>query len=207
MKKIIPMMLCVAAMLFVSCKEQPVPEFIDDKPAKSTTMEDLLTRRSVREYTDQVPPMEVIEEICKAGTYAPTGMNRQSPIIIAVTNKEMRDKLSRLNARVMENDSIDPFYGAPVVLVVLADKNVHTYIEDGSLVMGNLMNAAHAKGLGSCWIHRAKEVFETEEGKQILADLGIEGDYVGIGNCILGYTAGEYPKAKPRKENWVYWVK
>lgn len=208
MKKIIPMMLCAAAvLLFASCKEKTVPEFIDDKPAKNTAMENLLTRRSVRQYTDQMPPMEVIEEICKAGTYAPTGMNKQSPIIIAVTNREMRDSLSRLNARVLGNDSIDPFYGAPVVLVVLADKDSsYTYLEDGSLVMGNLMNAAHAKGLGSCWIHRAKEVFESEEGKQILADLGIEGNYVGIGNCILGYVAGEYPKAKPRKENWVYWV-
>ena len=206
-RNIIPLILCAVAMLFASCKEQPVPEFIDDKPEKDIAMENLLTRRSVRQYTAEVPPMEVIEEICKAGTYAPTGMNRQSPIIIAVTNKELRDSLSRMNARVMGNDSIDPFYGAPVVLVVLADKNVHTYLEDGSLVMGNLMNAAHAKGLGSCWIHRAKEVFETEEGKQILKDLGIEGDYVGIGNCILGYTDGDYPEAKPRKENWVYWVK
>jgi nitroreductase len=206
-RNIIPLILCAVAMLFASCKEQPVPEFIDDKPEKNIAMENLLTRRSVRQYTAEVPPMEVIEEICKAGTYAPTGMNRQSPIIIAVTNKELRDSLSRMNARVMGNDSIDPFYGAPVVLVVLADKNVHTCVEDGSLVMGNLMNAAHAKGLGSCWIHRAREVFETEEGKQILKDLGIEGDYVGIGNCILGYTDGEYPEAKPRKENWVYWVK
>jgi nitroreductase len=209
MKKIIPMIVCAAAvLLFVSCKEQTVPEFIDDKPAKNTAMENLLTRRSVRQYTDEMPPMEVIEEICKAGTYAPTGRNLQSPIIIAVTNREMRDSLSRMNARVLENDSIDPFYGAPVVLVVLANRDTsYTYLEDGSLVMGNLMNAAHAKGLGSCWIHRAKEVFETPEGKQILADLGIEGDYVGIGNCILGYTAGEYPDPAPRKENWVYWVK
>ena len=205
-RNIIPLILCAVAMLFASCKEQPVPEFIDDKPEKNIAMENLLTRRSVRQYTAEVPPMEVIEEICKAGTYAPTGMNRQSPIIIAVTNKEMRDRLSKLNAAVMGADN-DPFYGAPVVLVVLADKNVHTYIEDGSLVMGNLMNAAHAKGLGSCWIHRAREVFESEDGKQILNDLGIEGDYVGIGNCILGYTAGDYPEAKPRKENWVYWVK
>ena len=205
-RNIIPLILCAVAMLFASCKEQPVPEFIDDKPEKNIAMENLLTRRSVRQYTAEVPPMEVIEEICKAGTYAPTGMNRQSPIIIAVTNKEMRDRLSKMNAAVMGADN-DPFYGAPVVLVVLADKNVHTYVEDGSLVMGNLMNAAHAKGLGSCWIHRAKEMFETEEGKQILKDLGIEGDYVGVGNCILGYTAGDYPEAKPRKENWVYWVK
>jgi len=202
------MVLCAVTMLLCyACKEQTVPAIIDDNPQKNVAMENLLTRRSVRQYTDQVPPMDVIEEICKAGTYAPTGMNRQSPIIIAVTNREMRDSLSRLNARVLENDSIDPFYGAPVVLVVLADSSAHTYLEDGSLVMGNLMNAAHAKGLGSCWIHRAKEVFESEEGKQILADLGIEGNYVGIGNCILGYTAGEYPEAKPRKENWVYWVK
>ena len=192
----------------MSCQQKAAEstESVDQENVKSTTMEDLLTRRSVRSYTDEIPPMEVIEEICKAGTYAPTGMNRQSPIIIAVTNRELRDRLSKLNAAVMGADN-DPFYGAPVVLVVLADKNVHTYIEDGSLVMGNLMNAAHAMGLGSCWIHRAKEVFESEEGKQILADLGIEGDYVGIGNCILGYTAGDYPEAKPRKENWVYWVK
>ena len=175
----------------------------------NTTMEDLLTRRSIRSYTDEMPPMEVIEEICKAGTYAPTGMNKQSPIIIAVTNREVRDKLSRLNANVFGKDNdMDPFYGAPVVLVVLADRNAaFTWLEDGSLVMGNLLNAAHAKGLGSCWIHRAKEVFETEEGKAILADLGIEGDYVGIGNCILGYVKGDYPQARPRKENYVYWIK
>lgn len=172
----------------------------------NTTMEDLLTRRSVRSYTEEMPPREVIEEICKAGTYAPTGMNRQSPIIIAVTNREVRDQLSRLNAAVMGSDS-DPFYGAPVVLVVLADSTAAmTWKEDGSLVMGNLLNAAHAKGLGSCWIHRAKEVFETEEGKAILANLGIEGNFVGIGNCILGYTNGDEPEARPRKENYVYWI-
>ncbi|MCQ2305560.1 MAG: nitroreductase [Bacteroidales bacterium] len=172
----------------------------------NTTMDDLLTRRSVRSYTEEMPPREVIEEICQAGTYAPTGMNRQSPIIIAVTNREMRDQLSRLNAAVMGSDS-DPFYGAPVVLVVLADSTAAmTWKEDGSLVMGNLLNAAHAKGLGSCWIHRAKEVFETEEGKAILANLGIEGNFVGIGNCILGYTNGDEPEARPRKENYVYWI-
>ena len=204
----ITMILCAAMMMCMSCQQKAAEstETVDQENVKNTTMEDLLTRRSVRSYTDEIPPMEVIEEICKAGTYAPTGMNRQSPIIIAVTNKEMRDRLSKMNAAVMGADN-DPFYGAPVVLVVLADTNVHTCVEDGSLVMGNLMNAAHAKGLGSCWIHRAKEMFETEEGKQILKDLGIEGDYVGVGNCILGYTAGDYPEAKPRKENWVYWVK
>ena len=181
-----------------------------NETAMNTTMNDLLTRRSVRSYTDEVPPMEVIEEICKAGTYAPTGMNRQAPIIIAVTNREVRDRLSKLNAAVFGPDNdMDPFYGAPVVLVVLADTTAaFTWKEDGSLVMGNLLNAAHAKGLGSCWIHRAKEVFETEEGKAILRDLGIDDTkYVGIGNCILGYVDGDYPEAKPRKDNYVYWIK
>ncbi len=208
MKKHLFLVVGIAVMLCMSCQEKPAatPEPTEKETVKNSTMEDLLTRRSVRSYTDEIPPMEVIEEICKAGTYAPTGMNRQSPIIIAVTNREVRDRLSKLNAQVMNSDN-DPFYGAPVVLVVLADRQVGTYLEDGSLVMGNLMNAAHAKGLGSCWIHRAREVFETEEGKKILADLGIEGDYVGIGNCILGYTNGDYPEPAPRKENWVYWIK
>ena len=128
------------------------------------------------------------------------------PIIVAVTNKEVRDELSKMNASAMGSEN-DPFYGAPVVLIVLADKSVRTEVYDGSLVMGNLMLAADAKGIGSCWIHRAKEVFESEEGKEILKSLGIEGDYEGIGNCILGYADGEAPLAKPRKNNFVYWVK
>lgn len=180
-----------------------------EETTMNTTMQDLLTRRSIRSYTDQVPPREVIEEICEAGTYAPTGMNRQAPIIVAVTNREVRYRLSQLNAAVFGKDNdMDPFYGAPVVLVVLADTTAAmTWKEDGSLVMGNLLNAAHAKGLGSCWIHRAKEVFETEEGKAILTELGIDANkYVGIGNCILGYVNGDYPEAKPRKENYVYWI-
>ena len=151
-------------------------------------------------------PRETLEKILEAGTYAPTGMNRQSPIIVAITNKEVRDRLSALNAKIMGRDGIDPFYGAPVVVVVLADKAVRTYKYDGSLVMGNLMLAADSLGLGSCWIHRAKEEFETEEGKQILRNLGIEGDYEGIGHCILGYIDGEYPEVRPRKDNYIYYV-
>ena len=195
----------------VSCCDAKKGEVSDNETTTettmNTTMQDLMTRRSIRSYTDEIPSDEVIAEICEAGTYAPTGMNRQSPIIIAVTNREMRDKLSQMNAAVMNSEG-DPFYGAPVVLVVLANREAAmTWKEDGSLVMGNLMNAAHAKGLGSCWIHRAREVFETPEGKAILADLGIEGDYVGIGNCILGYVNGDYPEARPRKDNYVYWIK
>ncbi len=169
-------------------------------------MQNLLTRRSVRKYKPDMVPQEKLDKILKAGTYAATGMGRQSPIILAVTDKAMRDRLSKMNAAIMGVDS-DPFYGAPVVLVVLADKNVPTYIYDGSLVMGNLMNAAHAEGIASCWIHRAKEEFNSPEGKQILQDLGITGDYEGIGHCILGYADGDEPAAKPRKENYVYSVK
>ena len=211
MKRVLFIIALATIAAFSSCgdKENATKEDNTNETTMNTTMQDLLTRRSIRSYTDQIPPKEVIEEICEAGTYAPTGMNRQSPIIIAVTNREVRDRLSKLNASVFgpDNDN-DPFYGAPVVLVVLADSTAAlTWKEDGSLVMGNLLNAAHAKGLGSCWIHRAKEVFETEEGKAILAELGIDTNkYVGIGNCILGYVNGEYPEARPRKENYVYWI-
>lgn len=162
-------------------------------------------RRSVRAYQDKPVPRDAIERICEAGTYAPTGMGFQSPIILAVTNRQLRDRLSAMNARIMGRDA-DPFYSAPVVLVVLADKSRGTYLYDGSLVMANLMLAAHAEGLGSCWIHRAKEEFESEEGKAILKELGIEGDYEGIGHCILGYADGPAPEAKPRKADYVKWV-
>lgn len=170
-------------------------------------LEVILSRRSVKSYKPDMVPKDVIERVVEAGTYAATGRNAQSPIIIAITNKEVRDKLSALNGKIMgTKEGFDPFYGAPVVLVVLADKSCGTYVYDGSLVMGNLMLAAHAEGIGSCWIHRAKEEFELPEGKEILAALGIKGDYEGIGHCVLGYAQGEEPMAKPRKENYVYWL-
>ena len=170
----------------------------------SEVINNMKTRRSIRKYKPDMIPEDVLNRIIEAGTYAATG--KQSPIIIAVTNKEIRDKFSKMNAEIMGVDS-DPFYGAPVVLIVLADKARPTYVYDGSLVMGNLMLAAHAEGIGSCWIHRAKEEFESAEGKAFLKSLGIEGDYEGIGHCVLGYTDGEEPKAMPRKENYVYCVK
>ncbi len=167
------------------------------------TFENMKHRRSIRSYREEPIPEEILEKILEAGTWAPTGRNLQSPIILAVTDKEMRDRLSALNAAVMGSDR-DPFYGAPVVLVVLADRSARTHVYDGSLVMGNLMHAAHALGVGSCWIHRAREVFDSPEGKEILASLGIVGDYEGIGNCILGYPEGELPPMRPRKENYIY---
>lgn len=163
------------------------------------------TRRSIRNFKPDRVPKEVIDQIITAGTYAATAMNKQSPIIIAVTNKEVRDQLSKLNAEIMGTKS-DPFYGAPVVLIVLADKSLSNHVYDGSLVMGNLMLAAHSLGIGSCWIHRAKEEFQHPEGLEILKSLGIEGEYEGIGHCVLGYVANEYPKAPERKKNWVYYI-
>jgi len=165
----------------------------------------LKERRSCRSYKPDPIPTEILDQILEAGTYAPTGMGRQSPIMIAVTDRETRDRLSRMNAAVMGTDN-DPFYGAPVVIVVLADRSIGTAVYDGSLVMGNLMNAAHALGIGSCWIHRAKEEFESEEGKAILKKLGIEGNYEGIANLILGYAEKPAAAAAPRKADYVYYV-
>ena len=169
------------------------------------TIKDMIERRSIRKYKPESVPQKLIEEIAKAGTYAASGMGRQPCIILAVTNRELRDRLSAINAAIMGTDK-DPFYGAPAVLVVLAEKSVPTRVYDGSLVMGNLMNAAHALGLGSCWIHRAKETFESAEGREILESLGITGEYEGIGNCIIGYPDEERP-AKPRKDNFIYYIK
>ena len=167
------------------------------------SLKTLIERRSCRSYKPDPIPADILDQILEAGTYAATGMGKQSPIMIAVTDKETRDKLSRMNAAVM-GASNDPFYGAPVVIIVLANRAVPTYLYDGSLVMGNLMNAAHALGIASCWIHRAKEEFESAEGKAMLKELGIEGDYEGIGHCILGYAAQESNAPAPRKDNYVY---
>ena len=171
----------------------------------SNLLETMKTRRSIRKFKGEPIPKDILEQIIEAGTYAATGMNMQSPIIVAVTNKEIRDEFSKWNAEIMGKD-IDPFYGAPVVLIVLAKKERPTAVYDGSLVMGNLMLMAHELGIGSCWIHRAKEEFETERGKEFLKKLGIEGEYEGIGHCALGYVDGESPAVLPRKEDWVYYV-
>ena len=167
----------------------------------------MIARRSIRKFKPDMVPQDVIYQIIEAGTYAATGKNKQAPIIIAVTNKAVRDELSKVNAKIMGVET-DPFYGAPVVLIVLADKNATpTYVYDGSLVMGNMMLAAYSLGIGSCWIHRAKQEFEMPEYKKFLKDLGIEGDYEGIGHCVIGYADCELPAPPPRKANYVYYVK
>lgn len=171
------------------------------------TLKVLEARRSCRNFdSDKMVSGDDLQEIIKAGTYAANGRGLQSPIIIAVTNKEMRDKIAKENAKIMGTD-MDPFYGAPVILIVLADKEVGTHVYDGSLVMGNLMTAAESLGISSIWIHRAKEEFESDFGKKILSDLGIEGDYEGIGHCALGYAKEPAKTPAPRKENYVYYIK
>ena len=169
------------------------------------TMQTIFTRKSVKKYKATPVEKALIEQIVAAGLAAPSGLNKQAPIVLAVTNKALRDELSRLNAGKDPFLRPDPFYGAPCVLVVLADKSVPTYVYDGSLVMENMLLAAHSLGLGACWIHRARETFEMPEGKAILKKLGIDGDYEGIGNCIVGYP-DMTPVEKPRKENRVYYI-
>lgn len=171
----------------------------------SECLEVMKTRRSHRAYSDQPVPQEAIEKIIAAGLMAPSGRGMQPVVIVAVTNREMRDRLAELNAKVM-GAKTDPFYGAPVVLVVLADKKSHTYVYDGSVAMENMLLAAQDLKLGSCWIHRAKEVFASEEGQALLKQWGLTGDYEGIGNCIIGYPLDE-PKEKARREGRVIYVR
>ena len=171
------------------------------------TLKVIKERRGCKTFKPEQIKDEELQAILEAGTYAATGRGMQSPIIISITNKDMIDKIRKINLDIMGNPPIDPFYGAPQLCVVLADKSSMTYVYDGSLVIGNMMLAATSLGIGSRWIHRAKETFETEEGKEILKSLGIEGDYEGIGNCILGYPSEPLPEAAPRKENYIYYIK
>lgn len=164
-------------------------------------------RRSIRKFKAEMPSKADLEQIVEAGLYAANGRGRQAVITIAVTDKELRDKLSAVNNEIMGGpEGNDPFYGAPAILIVLANKEVPTAPYDGSLVMGNLMLVAHSLGLGSIWIHRAKEEFEMPEYQKLLKDLGIEGEWEGIGHCAVGYIDGENPAAAPRNDGRVFWV-
>ena len=161
-------------------------------------METILHRRSIRRFAPEQIREETLAQILQAGLYAPSGRGAQPVVFVVVQDQATLAELSRLNAAVMGADT-DPFYGAPTVIVVLADRSRPTWVEDGSLALGNLMNAAHALGLGSCWIHRAREVFDSPEGQALLHQWGLEGTYAGVGHCILGYPAADLPPAPPRK--------
>lgn len=173
----------------------------------ANTLDDLKNRRSCRSYQSRQIAEEELQQVLEAGMYAPTGMGAQSPVIVVVQDPETIETLRKMNAAILGNPEADPFYGAPTVLIVLADKSRPTYLYDGSCVMDNLLNAAQAVGLGACWIHRAKEEFDSEAGKAMLEQWGIKGDYEGIGHCVLGYRADAVPAPAPRKANYVYYVR
>ena len=166
----------------------------------------MLERRSIRKFKPELPKKEDLEQIIETGLYAASAQGKQATMILAVTNKELRDKISRDNAAIWGKGDADPFYGAPVILIVLGKKDWPNRVYDGSLVMGNLMLATHALGLGGIWIHRARQEFETEEYQKLLKDLGVEGEWEGIGHCAVGYIDGDIPAPVERKPNRVFWA-
>ena len=171
-----------------------------------STLHDLKTRRSCRSYTDEIPSKEILDKIAEAGTYAPTGRGLQAPKIVVVRDRETIEYIEKLNASAWAGKMEHPFYGAPVLMIVLADPEIRTYVDDGNMVIGNILNAAHALGVASCYIYRARETFDMPEGKELLRKWGIDERYRGIGNCILGYAAVPYADPKPRKDDYILYV-
>ena len=169
---------------------------------KTEVLDLLLTRRSVRAYKPDPVPTALLEEVLRAGTYAPTGGGRQSPVLVAVTDKAARDEISRLNAAVMGKDT-DPYYGAPVLVLALADPASSTWVEDASCALENMMLAAHALGLGSVWVHREREIFDSEAGKALLRAWGLPETLRGVGSIALGYASGPAPAPAPRKDGYI----
>lgn len=170
------------------------------------TLKTLLERRTIRKFKPEQIKDEELNAILQAGMYAPSGANQQSALLVVIQNKDMLKKIAKMNASIMGKD-INPYYDAPTVILVFADMNKLTPIEDGSLALGNMFNAAASLGIGSCWVHRTKEMFESEEGRTLLKKWGVQGDYVGIGSCILGYPDCERPEPAPRKEGFLIYVK
>ena len=166
----------------------------------------LKNRRSIRSYKQVQIEDSLLHEILEAGKYAPSGMGDQSTLMVVLQNKEIINQILKMNAEAV-GGADDPFYGAPTVVVVFADTSRDTYVEDGSLVMGNLMNAAFSLGVDSCWIHRAKQVFDSPQGRKLAQQWGVPDHYVGVGNCILGYRDEEYPEPAERKADFVRFVK
>jgi nitroreductase len=171
---------------------------VSETPANAT-LDTLLTRRSVRSFKPEQISDAELDAVLEAGMYAPSGANQQAALIVAVQDEATKAAISRMNATVMGSTS-DPYYGAPTVILVLADTTKVTPVEDGALALGNMLNAAHSLGLGAVWIHRVRQMFETDEGKALLAEWGADGDYVGVGSCALGYPAGDAPQPAERKD-------
>ena len=163
----------------------------------------LCTRRSIRKFKDEQVPMDILNEILKCGTYAPSGKNKQSAKIVVVRDKKLIEEIAKVNGSFINKEGLNPFYGAPTLLIVFADKNVSTYIEDAAAVIMNMLNAAFSLGVDSCWVHRAKETFATDFGKSLMQKWNLSDDYEGIGNVVLGYRDIELPEAFKRKEDYI----
>ncbi len=166
------------------------------------TIKTLLSRRSIRKFKPNQIKEEELNTILEAGMYAPSGANQQSALFVVIQDKETLQKISAMNAAIWKKGD-DPYYSAPTVILVLADRSKVTPVEDATLALGNMFNAAASLGLGSCWVHRARQMFESGEGKELLSKWGITGDYIGVGSCALGYPDCEIPRATPRKEKFV----
>ena len=163
-------------------------------------------RRSIRRFkTDQINDEE-LKTILEAGTWAATGKGKQDPLIVAVQNKETCDILRKMNAEIMGTEA-DPYYGAPTIIIVFASADWGNNVKDGSLVLGNMMLAAHSIGLASCWINREDKMFETEEGKKLLKEWGLPDNVIGIGALSVGYASSYPHTVKPRKENYYRIIK
>lgn len=171
------------------------------------TMKTLLERRSVRKFKPQQITDEELKAVLDAGLYAPSGANRQAALFIVVQDRETLKNIAAMNSEVIGKEGGNPYYDAPTVILVLADKTKSTPVEDASLALGNMFNAAAALGLGSCWVHREKQMFESAEGKALLKAWGVNGDYIGVGSCILGYPDCPQPAAAPRNDGRIVYVK
>ena len=163
----------------------------------------LCSRRSIRKFKDEQIPKEKLDEILKCGTFAPNGKSKQSDKIVVIQNRNLIEEIAKINGSFVNKTGLNPFYNAPTLIIVFADKNVATYVEDGSAVITNIVNAAFSLNIDSCWIHRAKETFETEFGKKLMAKWGLDDNYVGIGNVVLGYRDMILPSAMPRKSDFI----
>lgn len=200
----------IRCAVFAGCRRlhRAFNDFFAIDMIMNETIRNILTRRSVRCFDPQrFPTDEQIAQIVECGKYAANGMGLQHTKMLVVTDAATRDRISRMNARILGTDS-DPFYGAPVIIMVLARAGWRNRVYDGSLVMGNLMLAAHSLGVDSIWIHRAKEECETSGGREILERAGINPDeWEGIGHCALGFRKGDVAEPKPRKSDFVHWLR
>jgi nitroreductase len=194
-------------------RQRTRPQRVGDRNAEEATglmnetIKTLLARRTVRAFKPEQISDDELNAVVKAGTYAPSGGNQQAAVLVVVQDAATRATLTRMNQDVIGNAGKDPYYGAPTIIVALADATKVTPVEDATLALGNVLSAAFSLGLGSCWVHRERQMFASDEGKALLKTWGLEGDYVGVGSCVLGYPDCDWPEAAPRKDGYVVTIK